>query len=337
VYEHITGGGCVGAPLPDALLSEAALMLRALLKDLNAAGCRVAILGDERLELSSLAAAVHAVGDADQRERAFDDAVRASDATWVIAPETGGVLESLSRRVLLAGRQLLGSRPEAVGVAASKYETARRLDRGGVPVVPTFRSWERMDVAAAAWVAKPDDGCGCQDTRMFSDSGAASAWIETRPAPARFVLQPYVRGDAASLSVLVRERRAWLLSVNRQHVVTVDQTFSFRGCLVNAEPDSSGRFQHLAQGIAEAIPGLWGYVGVDLILAASGPLVLEVNPRLTTSYAGLSAALELNTAALVLGLLENGQPQARDLGRRGVAVEVAVPGIEAGPLQEARA
>jgi predicted ATP-grasp superfamily ATP-dependent carboligase len=49
---------------------------------------------------------------------------------------------------------------------------------------------------------------------------------------------------------------------------------------------------------------LWGYVGVDLVLTGDGPVVLEINPRLTTSYCALRPALGLNTAALVLDLLK---------------------------------
>ena len=63
-----------------------------------------------------------------------------------------------------------------------------------------------------------------------------------------------------------------------------------------------------AQRIAEALPGLWGYVGVDLVLSAAGPMVLEVNPRLTTSYAGLREAIGANPAAFVLQLRDSGAP-----------------------------
>jgi predicted ATP-grasp superfamily ATP-dependent carboligase len=35
------------------------------------------------------------------------------------------------------------------------------------------------------------------------------------------------------------------------------------------------------------IPGLAGYVGIDLLLPDGGdPLIVEINPRLTTSYVG---------------------------------------------------
>jgi predicted ATP-grasp superfamily ATP-dependent carboligase len=53
------------------------------------------------------------------------------------------------------------------------------------------------------------------------------------------------------------------------------------------------------------MPGLAGYVGVDLIVGENAITVLEVNPRLTTSYAGLRRAIGANPARLVLDLLYN--------------------------------
>ena len=102
-------------------------------------------------------------------QASVDELIRLSDATWPIAPETGGVLEDISRRVLRAGRSLLGSTPDAVRVAASKLATARALQRAGVPVVPTFRPDDRPEPAGHAWIVKPDDGCGCEDVRLFAE------------------------------------------------------------------------------------------------------------------------------------------------------------------------
>ena len=59
----------------------------------------------------------------------------------------------------------------------------------------------------------------------------------------------------------------------------------------------------VAARIAKAFPGLWGYVGIDLIDSPAGPLVLEINPRLTTSYVGLAAAIGGNPAGMVLAML----------------------------------
>jgi len=44
-------------------------------------------------------------------------------------------------------------------------------------------------------------------------------------------------------------------------------------------------------------------VGIDLVRTEQGLVMLEINPRLTTSYAGLRRALGVNPAGLVLASL----------------------------------
>ena len=70
------------------------------------------------------------------------------------------------------------------------------------------------------------------------------------------------------------------------------------------------RAERLAQKAIRALPGAWGFVGVDLILGnaedGSRDVVLEVNPRLTTSYVGLRQLLDQNLAEIMLCLAEGG-------------------------------
>jgi predicted ATP-grasp superfamily ATP-dependent carboligase len=70
---------------------------------------------------------------------------------------------------------------------------------------------------------------------------------------------------------------------------------------VNHKADD-GRYQKLASRIAVAFPDLFGYVGIDLIENNDACWVLEINPRLTTSFVGIEKALGLNVAELVLAL-----------------------------------
>ncbi len=69
---------------------------------------------------------------------------------------------------------------------------------------------------------------------------------------------------------------------------------------------------------------MWGYVGVDIILTERGPVVLEVNPRLTAAYAGLHASIGCNPAGLVIDLLRSPAAMpAPATRRRAVSVDVA--------------
>ena len=57
VYEHITGGGCLDALLPEGLLAEALLMLRALIADLaDCSATQVIGLRDHRVDAGALPA-----------------------------------------------------------------------------------------------------------------------------------------------------------------------------------------------------------------------------------------------------------------------------------------
>jgi predicted ATP-grasp superfamily ATP-dependent carboligase len=61
-------------------------------------------------------------------------------------------------------------------------------------------------------------------------------------------------------------------------------------------------FTQLAKRIAAAIPSLNGYVGVDVIVDNADVYVVEINPRITTSYIGLRESIGLNPAQLILDL-----------------------------------
>lgn len=300
VYEDVTGGGFLNVALPAALAREGETMARALLADLVAIdGIEVFTSRDPRL--SSLDLLVECVIAEDQE--CFERCALSADAVWPIAPETGGRLEHLSRRVLALDRILLGSRPDAVRIAASKWRTSQALSAAQIRCIATFKLDDVPDEPddGDGWVVKPDDGAGCQETRLFTTRDAAIGWARVHAADGDFVVQGFLPGEARSLSIICRDGAAAVLSCNRQRVAIRNGQIEFAGVEVDGIRDR-GEFADLASRIAAAIPGLWGYVGVDFVQTDQGAIVLEINPRLTTSYAGLSAALGRNVAAVVLDL-----------------------------------
>lgn len=112
-------------------------------------------------------------------------------------------------------------------------------------------------------------------------------------------MQRYIPGQAVSVSLLADGRRAVPLAVNVQRV-TVASAFSYRGGSTPFEHPLAAAATDAATRTCAAIPGLRGYVGVDLVLTDAGPVVIEVNPRLTMAYLGVRAVLDDNLAALAL-------------------------------------
>ncbi|WP_207478759.1 ATP-grasp domain-containing protein [Arenibaculum pallidiluteum] len=324
VVEFITGGGIPASdPLPPSLAREGELMLTSLLRDLGRVpGIEVVTTRDARLPRLS-AGTVHQVTGGRDAWDAWARLAWTVDAVWPVAPETAGELERLSRLTLAAGALLLNSRPDAVAVTARKSRTAERLGAAGIAVAPTSAA-SQPPAGVGPWVAKPDDGAGCEETVLLEDLAAWARWRATRDRRG-FVLQPFVPGVPASLSMICREGTGWLLSVNRQAVRLDHDRFVYAGGTVAGLPVTETHAR-LASAVAAALPGLWGHVGVDFVETPAGPVVIEVNPRLTTSYAALGRATGLNVASLVLDLLD-GPPALPQ--RRGAPVPVEIDLVRA--------
>lgn len=314
VCEYVTGGGFAGADLPPGLRREGDMMLHALVKDLTGLPeVDVTVARDRRLPAPDGPGLVLWVNGGDDPWLRWRGALAAADALWPIAPETDGILERLTSLALDSGRTVLGCTPEAVRLTASKRRCAEHLARHGIAAARSIRLGEVLVAglpdADAGWVVKPDDGAGAETTLLFRDDIQLRRWAATAPDIDRLVVQPYLPGQAVSLSLLCRQGEAVLLCCNLQNVMLADGQFHYRGGTVGGADDRRELYTPIANAIAAAIPGLWGYVGVDLVETADGPVVLEINPRLTTSYAGLAAALGTNPAALVLQLLTRSLPE----------------------------
>ena len=168
-------------------------------------------------------------------------------------------------------------------------------------------------------MVKPDDGAGAEDTRHLQNLEDVRRWLATHPG---HMVQPYLEGDVASLSVLCRNGRASLLSCNRQRVAIRGGEIQVQAIEVGGMEEHREVFSRLSDDIAALLPGLWGYNGIDVVCGRKGITVLEINPRLTTSYVGLGESLGRNPAGLVLGLLEEGPlPICRP--QKAVTVEMA--------------
>jgi predicted ATP-grasp superfamily ATP-dependent carboligase len=300
VYEHLSGGEAPDGA-SDELLAAGREMRNAVARDLLRAGnCAV-----------SVAAGVHAPAvpagacavRAQPGIRAVDfvaQQARLHDRVWVIAPETGGVLAQMQR--VVDAKRWVGCDADAIAVASSKRATLARAAEQGVTTPRAFA----MLPTTRRWVVKPDDGAGALRTRLHNTHASARDDLDTRRRRGEAaVLEAWVAGEPLSLSLLCSADHIELLSVNLQQLaIDASGVVSFTGVQIGALPRDDARIDTLrawAQALARAVPGLRGYVGIDLVWHAQrGPVLIEINPRVTTAYVGLSAALGRNLAAAVL-------------------------------------
>lgn len=300
VFEYLTGGGSIDwssdGAAADELMPMGRAMRDAMVADLlRIEGCSVSVAVGEAAPLA--AAAARAV-QARVGEPVLDFVARQAaqhDLAWIVAPETGGLLAQLHDAVG-AGRWL-GCDRAAITLASSKGATLQHLCDAGLPT-PLGAA---PGAPPARWVVKPDDGAGCVATRVHASRAAAQEDARAR-ADGPTTIEPWVEGEPLSISLLCGKADTELLAVNRQRIgVAADGLLSFEGVDVNVIPPASERgaaLRALARRVARAMPGLRGFVGIDLVWHPTrGPVVIEVNPRVTCAYVGLSAALRRNLAA----------------------------------------
>lgn len=317
VYEFITGGGLLGQevePAPaDSLFAEGSAMVRAVVSDLlRIPGVRVDVLCDPRLHVEFHAEChVHAVRDPRQAEAAFAALTNEADGTLVIAPELEGHLQARCARVEAHAGRLLGPGLELVKLASDKHDMAEHLARHGVPV-PRGVSLAAgaalpADVPRHA-VLKPRDGAGSQGVRRVRAGHGDADGVQSAPrdSAAGYRLEEFCPGQSASVVLLCAPSRivplapCWQLLGGREG-------FQYLGGSLPLPPSLAQRASQLACRAIATLPNALGYLGVDLVLGddpdGTRDVVIEINPRWTTSYVGLRALAHENLAEAWLAIL----------------------------------
>lgn len=324
LYELVSAGG-LGPNTPESLRAEGFGMLSALVSDFaSLPDVQTLTLLDEALP--------GVVGHHCRRvppeseEAAFHEMVRQADAVVVIAPEFADLLLGRSRAVRAAGKHLLGCQPEAIALCGDKLRLADLWQHHGVPSPPTRVFDDRVEPSNLSYpaVLKPRHGAGSQATFLVPQANALpQIWTEARTETPHepFILQPHAPGLPASVSFLAGPAGLTPLLAGVQRL-SDDGRFRYLGGTMPLEPGVSARAVRLASLALAAVPGLLGFVGVDLVLGpdpdGSTDHAIEINPRVTTSYLGLRRLSHTNLAAALLSACRGARPT---LSWRGDVIE----------------
>ncbi|HET8948557.1 MAG TPA: ATP-grasp domain-containing protein [Candidatus Polarisedimenticolia bacterium] len=324
VYEHFTHLGRDGAAAP--LFRSGRAMWRAVARDLGALrGVRVAS------------------PPAGAPRRILGRSLQAVDAALIIAPESQGTLERLAVLARRRGALLLGAGPRSVRLAADKRRCGRMLRAAGISVPLPAAGDGRAGSGSflrreGVIVVKPRRGCGSEGVVVAR--GAAGRRRAHRIAAAAagrdgVVAEEFVAGPAGSASFLVRAGRTTgapgdllFLGLGRQRITGRDRSragaaaavLEYRGGSIPWAPRQRRAAAAAARAavlaLARAGGDLRGFVGVDFVVGPRGPVVVEINPRLTSSYLGLR---RLYGRALVRAMLAAGRGDRlpRRLAARG--------------------
>lgn len=301
LYEWCCSGGLADAGAAGdfgAIVSEGRAMLEALAADAaRDPTLEVTVLADPRLQLALPSPAhVRAVPPGGEIA-SLEAAARQADWTVIVAPETDGILRERVAAVRALGARALNASTAFIEIAADKQATAQALAAAGVPV-PPGRSLAAHEGIPPGFrlpaVRKLRDGVGGDGFAVVTAADHAAD-----PRPTR--LEPFVEGIPVGVSCLGGSRGVAVLPPMRQRF-----SAGLPPRFLGGEPLEPAALAARATGLAaraiaavaraagEGVGAARGWLGVDMILGGRddgrADRVLEVNPRLTTSFVGFAAA-----------------------------------------------
>lgn len=242
------------------------------------------------------------------------------DTCLPVAPEEDLVLYGITKILEDNGVKTIGSSSSAVLACSDKFETNSLLE-DSFPVIntekvsfselknhkETFRNGDKRILV------KPADGVSCSGVHVVGSYAKfikAAAHIKRTTHLPFFLLQDYVEGKSTSVSILSTGKEAMPLSLNLQNIDFSGGKLFYNGGKVPYEHRLADEAMDIAKNAVESMDGLKGYVGVDLLLDEAGEEVriLEINPRLTTSYVALRRLVNFNLTEAIISAVNGKLP-----------------------------
>ncbi len=309
IYEYLTSGALSEEVFSESLMHEGELMLESLCQDLLAYGHKIAMMRDDRLPAFALSTdhiTTYPVQSKTEFQKTWQQCQQQYDVFLLIAPETDLILFNLVQQLEQQAKTVLNCSSEAILLCTNKYLSYQHFIENQIKTPETFVADKWLPLTHSEqqqWVIKPIDGAGSEDTYLCHSADARQ--LLSASTKHQFIVQPYISGQNLSLSLFITHDNLYLLSVNTQHVeqhhqrLHIDTFEAQRFDLLSVE-----HAERVANQVSRSIEGLWGFVGIDLIKTDETVYIIEVNPRLTTTYAESNMRNKTNPAGFLNTQLE---------------------------------
>ncbi len=253
------------------------------------------------------------------------------DATFVVAPECGGVLVSLLRLLqsdLWRSTCSLNVPWAMAEVFSDKYWTFQWLERQRIRTPetktlsdaradelgsqsafkPEDNEYEALPRSSRLGIIKPRDGAGCQGICFVP---MRLARFQRQPQTCfsddRWILQRFLSGVSCSVGFIGGGSTlpTQILPPARQNLAFEFGSLHYFGGTIPCGNEFAASVSTIAEQLAASLGSFSGYLGADIVVVRSDdgrpvPYVIEINPRLCTSYAGYRLLSEDNLAAHLL-------------------------------------
>ncbi|MFX1255917.1 MAG: ATP-grasp domain-containing protein [Promethearchaeota archaeon] len=314
ISENVTSGALCDQILPP-IVPEAFAILRTLIEEFYTAGYIPYTTLDWRLKpLSKILpqkTCIYYINDPNTFLERFRTIAQQTDMSLLVAPEIQDAMGVCNKILNEVSPNFLGSDEKTTAILIDKLFTSQFFLKQRLPA-PKSISLENPSQAHDCFsyfnfpsqlVVKPRQGAGADGVRLItSERQLKVAMSELIPLHGPLVVQEYIPGIAASVSLIVEEDQLLFLSLNSQELSFDELTIEaeYKGGKTPFNHIAKDRVFELTEAFIKTMPGLRGFIGIDMILADEKATFIEVNLRPTTPIIALAKIGNVNLAELVL-------------------------------------
>lgn len=323
VFEYFTASG----EKDKCIISEAEALVFALLDDLSEFNIDLVINESYESVVKDYDNVNPILIDMDVVDWLKDNAANFNNAIF-IAAENNNNLYNITKILEENNVNIYNSSSEACFISSDKSETYEMLSNV-VPLPRTFRfkidskgywkraienlheKWQAEDpLTPLKLIIKPLMGVDCEDIVIIEKIEDLTLDLDKIFKPgSRVIVQEFIEGTDISVSLISDGKKALPLSLNKQFVNLKDDKGTYVGGQLPFESEYKDEAFEIAVKAVEAVDGLRGFVGVDLIINADekdiySVYLLEINSRFTTPYIGLKQISNINIGKSIIDLMD---------------------------------
>ena len=194
----------------------------------------------------------------------------------IIAPETNN-LSSKIYSLVSQNHKVLGSNISSLNTFSSKTKMLTKLRRLNLPIVENYKL--NLNYKGKI-IFKPDTSAGSENTFVTSKNN-----YEEKKG---FLVQKFYNGKKGSFLMLCKNGKSKVICCNEQLLNLKKEKIQQVGCIMGGLEKNRNEIEILANRISKNFKGLFGIVGVDIVIENKKWLIIEINPRFTSAYSGLN-------------------------------------------------
>ena len=171
--------------------------------------------------------------------------------------------------------------------------------------------WQAEDpLTPLKLIIKPLVGVDCENIVLIENIEDLTLDLDKIFTPgSRIIVQEYIEGTDISVSLISDGKKAVPISLNEQYVQLENDEGVYLGGQLPFESKYEKEAFEIAKKAVEAIGGIKGFVGVDMLINCDekdvySVYLLEINSRFTTPYVGLNRISDLNIGKSIIDVID---------------------------------